>query len=109
MKSVRALFILILLAGIADGQRWSRPASTPGDFSYYMLVLSYAPDYCAQPQGQKDPRECGSGRKVSFVVHGLWPQAEDSRGPALRPRQAGFAGHRTDDAVIYPGTRSDPA
>ena len=81
MKSVRALLILILPAGIAHGQRWSRPASTPGDFSYYMLVLSYAPDYCAQPQGQKDPRECGSGRKVSFVVHGLWPQAEDSRGP----------------------------
>jgi len=44
-------------------------------------VLSYAPDFCAEPQGQKDPRECGAGRHVGFVVHGLWPQGETSRGP----------------------------
>ena len=46
-----------------------------------MLVLSYAPDFCAEPQGQKDPRECGTGRRVGFVVHGLWPQGETTRGP----------------------------
>jgi ribonuclease T2 len=46
-----------------------------------MLVLSYAPDFCDQPQGNKDPRECGAGRRVGFVVHGLWPQGAVSRGP----------------------------
>ena len=50
------------------------------DFSYYMLALSYAPNFCAQPTGQKDPRECGP-RRPSFVVHGLWPQNEHGRGP----------------------------
>jgi ribonuclease T2 len=49
-------------------------------FSYFMLVLSYAPDFCAQPQGDKDPRECGDGRP-GYVVHGLWPQGETTRGP----------------------------
>jgi ribonuclease T2 len=58
-----------------------RKKKANGSFSYYMLVLSYAPDFCAQPQGVKDPRECGSGRHVGFVVHGLWPQGDDSRGP----------------------------
>jgi len=51
------------------------------EFSYYLLALSYAPDFCDQPQGDKDFRECGAGRRVGFVVHGLWPQAETSRGP----------------------------
>lgn len=46
-----------------------------------MLVLSYAPDFCAEPGGDKDPRECGKGRQVGFVVHGLWPQDETGRGP----------------------------
>jgi len=52
-----------------------------GTFDYYMLVLSYAPDFCAEPGGNKDPRECGKGRHVGFVVHGLWPQDETGRGP----------------------------
>ena len=50
------------------------------DFSYYMLALSYAPDFCAEPGGNKDPRECGPGRP-GFVVHGLWPQNDGGRGP----------------------------
>jgi ribonuclease T2 len=50
-------------------------------FAYYLLSLSYAPDFCAQPAGDKDPRECGAGRHVGFIVHGLWPQGESGRGP----------------------------
>src|SRR6202043_513706 len=46
-----------------------------------LLVLSDGPDFCSEPGGQKDPRECGAGRHVGFVVHGLWPQGETSRGP----------------------------
>ena len=75
-----ACSIWLLTLGSA-GARSRRRASAPGGFSYYMLVLSYAPDFCDQPQGNKDPRECGAGRHVGFVVHGLWPQGETSRGP----------------------------
>ena len=57
------------------------PAGNGGAFSYYMLVLSYAPDFCAEPGGNKDPKECGSGRHIGFVVHGLWPQSDAARGP----------------------------
>ena len=48
-------------------------------FEYYLLTLSWAPDFCAAPGGNKDPRECGVGRHVGFVVHGLWPQALQGR------------------------------
>ena len=40
-----------------------KPASAAA-FDYYMLTLSYAPDFCAQPTGNKDPRECGAGRHI---------------------------------------------
>ena len=74
--------LLILTIGLGTGEARSRKKrASSAEFSYYMLVLSYAPDFCDQPQGNKDPRECGSGRHVGFVVHGLWPQGETARGP----------------------------
>jgi ribonuclease T2 len=78
--STAALLVWLLLTGIADAQR-RKTASTSPQFSYYLLVLSYAPDFCDQPQGNKNPQECGSGRHIGFVVHGLWPQGDTSRGP----------------------------
>jgi ribonuclease T2 len=73
---------LLLFAGIAGARsRRKKPAAASQDFSYYLLVLSYAPDFCDQPQGRKNFRECGAGRHIGFVVHGLWPQGETSRGP----------------------------
>src|SRR5690349_21489907 len=59
----------------------AQQTAVPGDFQYYVLALSYAPDFCDQPGGRKDPRECGTGRQLGFVVHGLWPQGENTRGP----------------------------
>lgn len=73
---------MCLLAASASDAR-PRKKAQQGDttFSYYLLSLSYAPDFCAQPTGNKDFRECGSGRHIGFVVHGLWPQIEGNRGP----------------------------
>jgi ribonuclease T2 len=79
--TVACLAALLLTASAAPGRRHNKPKGGAGQFDYYMLVLSYAPDFCAEPGGQKDPRECGSGRNVGFVVHGLWPQGDTSRGP----------------------------
>jgi len=64
-----------------QGQSRKPGRSTPGAFDYYMLVLSYAPDFCAQSPGNQDPQECGPGSHAGFVVHGLWPQDETTRGP----------------------------
>lgn len=79
LLSMVAIALLLSVAAPAKSRK-KKHAPAP-QFSYYLLVLSYAPDFCAQPQGQKDPRECGTGRHVGFVVHGLWPQGETSRGP----------------------------
>jgi len=46
----------------------------PGDFDYYVLALSWSPEFC---HGHPDKPECASGR-FGFVVHGLWPQNTDN-------------------------------
>src|SRR5581483_7628047 len=82
LRCFAALLILCLAGGLVLAQSSRRKISNqPGDFSYYMLVLSYAPDFCSQSNARKYPRECGTGRRVGFVVHGLWPQSDTSRGP----------------------------
>jgi ribonuclease T2 len=86
------IVISLLFSVSSDAKTHKKKPKNSPEFSYYLLVLSYAPDFCAQPQGQKDPRECGAGRRVGFVVHGLWPQGETTRGPekcgAARPVSA---------------------
>ncbi len=43
-----------------------------GNFDYYILALSWSPDYCAANSG--DIQQCALGRKLAFVLHGLWPE-----------------------------------
>jgi ribonuclease T2 len=82
MRTSAAVYVCLLILSDASAQsRRHRPRNRDTVFSYYVLSLSYAPDFCAQAQGNRDPRECGPGRKVGFVVHGLWPQGETGRGP----------------------------
>lgn len=51
-------------------------------FDYYVLSLSWAPEFCANPsQAQRNPGECSSSKPMNFVVHGLWPEAEQGRSP----------------------------
>ena len=52
-----------------------------GQIDYYVLSLSWAPDFCATAGNDGNAKECGAGRHVRFVVHGLWPQNHAGRGP----------------------------
>jgi ribonuclease T2 len=58
----------------STGRRRSRRGrpqeqATPGQFDFYLLNLSWSPEFCAT---HGDSPECS--RKLGFVVHGLWPQ-----------------------------------
>ena len=46
---------------------------TPGKFDFYVLTLSWSPDYC-ETNKKPDPNQCNTGKKLGFVLHGLWPQ-----------------------------------
>lgn len=73
-----ALIVLLLLiaAGVLLGssrQRSRHQSGQPGAFDYYVLALSWSPDFCQSHPGKP---ECESGR-FGFVVHGLWPEYVD--------------------------------
>lgn len=73
--------ILFLIAGMLAAQsRRAREQAVP--FDYYVLSLSWAPEFCSQGDAAgRNPQECTPGRMMGFVVHGLWPQANAGRGP----------------------------
>jgi len=64
-------FVLLVVAAASQRHR-SRPASQgqPGVFDYYLLTLSWSPEFC---YSHPDKPECKAGHH-GFVVHGLWPQ-----------------------------------
>lgn len=72
------LSLIALLA--APAQRCGGASGEPGAFDYYVLAMSWAPGFCDTAR-HPDNRECGSGRHLGFVVHGLWPQVENGRSP----------------------------
>ena len=47
-----------------------------GDFDYYVMALSWSPDYC-ESTGYQDEQQCSIGKQLDFVLHGLWPQYEN--------------------------------
>lgn len=67
--------ILLLVVSAFSQRHHSRQASRgePGVFDYYLLTLSWSPEFC---YSHADKPECLSGH-YGFVVHGLWPQYVD--------------------------------
>ncbi|HEY8031741.1 MAG TPA: ribonuclease T2 [Methylocella sp.] len=63
-------------------------ASTPGDFDFYVLSLSWSSGFCETLAGARARGQCDPGANLGFVVHGLWPQYErgypSDCGPAAR-------------------------
>jgi len=80
MKRVRSFVVFVLVvcfAGLAAAQSSHHHGNsdqgqrgTPGQFDYYLLTLSWAPEFC---HSHGNSPEC-TGQHFGFVVHGLWPQ-----------------------------------
>ncbi len=73
VKLLRLLAILglTLLPALAraEGER-------AGDFDYYVMSLSWSSAWCALEGDARDDPQCDAGRRLTFVLHGLWPQWE---------------------------------
>ena len=68
-----ALLILSLSAR-AFGQQ----TGTPGVFDFYLLTLSWSPEYC---HSNATSGQCGGAHHFGFVVHGLWPEFQNGGYP----------------------------
>lgn len=78
MKLLLTLALVFPLLGL--GQQ-------AGKFDYYLLSMSWSPEYCYSHQGSP---ECS--RHLGLVVHGLWPQYNNApRGPEDCGNQPGLS------------------
>ena len=71
--ALSCFIILCALLAVAHGRHHGAPqhqTGQPGNFDYYVLTLSWSPEFC---HGHSDSPECQTGHH-GFIVHGLWPQ-----------------------------------
>ena len=66
----------VLLLNCASPAKTHRKQAdnTPGSFDYYLLTLSWAPEFCATHSSNASSSECDPTHHFGFVVHGLWPE-----------------------------------
>lgn len=51
-------------------------ADEPGDFDYYVLSLSWSPNWCALTGEDRGDPQCRPSADYGWTLHGLWPQHE---------------------------------
>ncbi|HLO85561.1 MAG TPA: ribonuclease [Nostocaceae cyanobacterium] len=73
IKQIAVTTSLLITSLIIPHAALAQNRGTPGKFDFYVLALSWSPDYCATAP-RPDPGQCNSGKKLGFVLHGLWPQ-----------------------------------
>ena len=103
-RSLSALVLIALLgttALFAQAERASaQDAGKPGDFDYYVMVLSWSPTFCANGGSGKADLQCNGQKPYAFVLHGLWPQYEKGYPIACRTKQKPWVGQKTIDAML---------
>jgi ribonuclease T2 len=77
--------------------RRARPdeQAEPGQFDFYLLNLSWSPEFCATHPGSP---ECA--HHPGFVVHGLWPQNNDGSYPQHCGAAPGPSDPQADTDII---------
>ncbi|APE44701.1 ribonuclease T [Sulfitobacter alexandrii] len=65
-----ALALSLLLTAIAP----RADAGTPGEFDYYVLSLSWSPNWCTLEGDARNSPQCARGAAHGWILHGLWPQ-----------------------------------
>lgn len=68
---LRIFMLFTVLAGPLRAQDVS------GDFDYYVLALSWSPNWCALEGDARASPQCDADADFGWVLHGLWPQYED--------------------------------
>ena len=80
LRSILVLaFALASVAG-SSARHHHHQSQESTAFDYYVLSLSWAPTYCSEHPGDHSS-ECRTGEHKTFVLHGLWPQAESGPPP----------------------------
>ncbi len=83
------IFACLFLLAAAS---FSTSAQQPAAFDYYVLNLSWSPEFCHSNPWKP---ECGGGHHFGFIVHGLWPEFQHDRGPEYCSHTPGLSNPAT--------------
>ena len=73
---MRRLVLLLLMLGLPVPQPAHADGERAGDFDYYVLSLSWSPNWCALTGDARSDDQCNPRHDYTFTLHGLWPQNE---------------------------------
>jgi ribonuclease T2 len=79
-KSVWLLVVVMALSLCAFPSKHKKRDQGQSRFDYYLLSLSWAPNFCASHPNDNSS-ECKTGNHTAFVLHGLWPNANQGPSP----------------------------
>lgn len=96
---------LLVVGAVADASKksgHSHSSPTPGQFDYYVLSLSWAPEYCKTHPG--DAAECGAVPQ-GLVLHGLWPQYGNGGYPSSCSTESLDDASRDAGKAVFPSEK----
>ena len=67
---------LLLLAALLTAGPARAEGERAGGFDYYVMALSWSPNWCAREGDARGSDQCDVGRGHGWILHGLWPQYE---------------------------------
>lgn len=82
MRLLMLLFCSLLTAGAARAENTRTAPPVSADFDYYVLALSWSPNWCALTGDSRGDAQCDQGLGLTFTLHGLWPEREDGSYPS---------------------------
>lgn len=73
---MRCLLVVFLPLALGSAQPTLADAEKAGAFDYYVLSLSWSPNWCALEGDARGDDQCDDRHAHTFTLHGLWPQHE---------------------------------
>jgi ribonuclease T2 len=67
MRALALLLCLLPALAFARGEK-------SGAFDYYVLALSWSPNWCALEGDAREADQCDARHDWGWILHGLWPQ-----------------------------------
>ncbi len=69
---MRAWFLTVFLVLCAADA--AAKGEKAGEFDYYVLSLSWSPNWCLREGDSKQSSQCAPASGYGWIMHGLWPQ-----------------------------------
>lgn len=74
MRLCRLMTLLLTACALATSVQ--AEGEKAGEFDYYVLALSWSPNWCLREGDARGAPECDAGTERGWGLHGLWPQHE---------------------------------